>query len=235
MTRDAPPARGADVTATVAPPAAPAPAPVDDLGRVALVFAYVALGASVIPVVNWFSSWVALVGIVLALIAVCLPRLPRRRAALGLGLSVLAFALSALLPPVYAGNAPDPLWWFGGVTATSGAPVAPATSTITYEITGSVPAARVVRSTSSRPEDGFTLEESAALPFTRDIAVDVDQLSGAGATPLVLGGTLGADGGEITCRIRVADRTLVEQTATGAGATAGCSTATVDPELMRTP
>jgi hypothetical protein len=216
-------------------PAPAAPAPVDDLARVALVFALVAVGAAVIPVVNWFSPWFALVALVLAVVALCLPRLPRRRAALSLGLSVLALGLAALLPPVYAGNAPDPLWWISTSTSTDGAPAAPAATAITYEITGTVPAARVVWSPTTRPEDGFTLEESAALPFTREVAIEPGDLTSAGGAPLVLGGTLGADGGEITCRMRVGDRTLVEQTATGPGATAGCSTATVDPELLRTP
>ncbi|MBM7387135.1 hypothetical protein JOE37_000129 [Clavibacter michiganensis] len=227
--------RGTSTDPEAGVPAPVAPAPADDLGRVALVFALVAVGAAVIPVVNWFSPWVALVAVVLAIFALCLPRLPRRRAALSLGLSLLAFTLSALLPPVYAGNAPDPLWWFGGSAATSGARVVPAATTITYEVTGTVPTARVVWSPTSRPEDGFTLEESAALPFARDVAVEAGDLTRAGGAPLVLGGTLGEDGGEITCRMRVGDRTLVEQTATGPGATAGCSTATVDPELLPAP
>jgi hypothetical protein len=209
--------------------------PVNEVGVAGLVVSAVVLLASLVPFVNWFTLWIAPVGIVLAIVALALPRKPKRTAAVGLVLAVLAVVLSTLLPPAYVGQPVLPIWWIaiaseGEAPAAVGEPEVVAPVTVAYELTGSATAVEAVWREGLLATDGYELVPAQTLPFSTEVATYVTRAAVADASSLILGATIGEAGGDVTCRIRVGDRVVAEGTATGAGETAGCS---VEAERLR--
>ncbi|OUE19801.1 hypothetical protein BFL34_01944 [Clavibacter michiganensis] len=205
------------------------------VGLAALIVGVVSLIGSVVPLVNYASGFLAVVGIVLGIIGLLLRDRPKGRALGGLTVSVAALILSIVLAIAYTvgiaaiiGDAveesrssasPVPLPEPQG----TGSPDDGATAddvTVSYELTGTVPT--VSAAWSDRLGEVFSADEAAdqPLPFTREVV-----LPGGSAFDderLILVGTGGAEAGDVTCRILVDGAVVTEQTASGANARAAC-------------
>jgi hypothetical protein len=204
--------------------------PVNEVGIAALVVSAVVVFGSLVPFVDWFTLWVAPVGIVLGIVALALPRKPKGTAAAGLGLGVLALVLSTVMPPVYAGQPILPVWWIPAASETEtetavadAEPEVVAPIAVAYELTGSAPAVEAVWREGLQAGDGYELVAAQTLPFAVEVTAYVTAAAVADQSSLILGATIGEAGGDVTCRIRVGDRVVAEGTASGAGETAGCS------------
>ncbi|MEU4807960.1 MmpS family transport accessory protein [Nocardia fluminea] len=88
------------------------------------------------------------------------------------------------------------------------------TATVTYQVDGTGQASSI---TYSAGDLDVSQDTDADLPWTKDVTVD------GFIKTVTLTASAGADGGEITCRIKVGDRVIAEQTASGPFATTSCS------------
>lgn len=214
------------------PPAHPAS---DEVGRVAVVSGAILAGASIVPLLNWFT-WIAVpVPLVIGIVGLCLPRRPRRRSVAGIGLALLAAVLTALLPPVYAGQPIGSVWFLddggdGGRVAEptptyvdeEAARVTP--FTLTYEVTGTAPGVQIISSDGVQLHSGIELLEDEPLPWTRDIDVRVTRDARAVPVGLLLSALVPEEGGDVACRILVGDQVIATDAASGPGEYASCET-----------
>lgn len=220
--------------APLPPPAATAPRrpEVDDeVGRVAVVSGAIVAGASIVPLLNWFT-WIAVpVPLVIGIVGLCLRRRPRRRSAVGIGLALLATLLTAVLPPVYAGRPVGSIWFLddGSVAAPTptyvdeeAARVTP--FTLTYEVTGTAAGVQIISSDGVQLHSGVELLEDQPLPWTRDIEVRVTRDARAVPVSLLLSALVPEEGGEAACRILVGDEVIATGSASGPGEYASCET-----------
>ncbi|WP_043667948.1 hypothetical protein [Clavibacter michiganensis] len=229
-----------------APPAAPPPAATprrpevdDEVGRVAVVSGAIVAGASIVPLLNWFT-WIAVpVPLVIGIVGLCLRRRPRRRSAVGIGLALLATLLTAVLPPVYAGQ-PIGSVWFLDDGAVDGRVAEPAPAyvdeeaarelaavtpfTLTYEVTGTAAGVQIISSDGVQLDSGVELLEDQPLPWTRDIEVRVTRDARAVPVSLLLSALVPEEGGEAACRILVGDEVIATGSASGPGEYASCET-----------
>ncbi|RIJ17064.1 hypothetical protein DZF93_13640 [Clavibacter michiganensis subsp. insidiosus] len=191
------------------------------IGLAALIVGVAALIGSLIPLVNYASGFLAVVGIVLGIIGLLLRDRPKGRALAGLIVSVAALILSIVLAIAYTvgivtiiGDAveesrssaspvplPEPQGTGSpddGVTADD---VTADDVTVSYELTGTVPT--VSAAWSGRLGEVFGADEAAdqPLPFTREVVLTGG--SAFGDERLILVGTGGAEAGDVTCRILV--------------------------------
>jgi hypothetical protein len=222
-----------------APETAPHPAQPhpDEVGRVAVVAGVVVAGASILPLVNWFT-WIAVpVPLVIGIVGLCLPRRPRRRSAVGIGLALLAAVLTAVLPAVYVGRPITPLWFTGAAPAPVEESTASARSeqsaeerasvrpfAVTYEITGTAARVQIISSDGVQLDSGIELLEDQPLPWTRDIDVYVSREARAVPVSLLLSALVPEEGGDVACRILVGDQVVSTGSASGPGEYAECAT-----------
>jgi hypothetical protein len=222
-----------------APPSVPTPPPAhpasDEVGRVAVVSGAILAGASVVPLLNWFT-WIAVpVPLVIGIVGLCLPRRPRRRSVAGIGLALLAAVLTALLPPVYAGQPIGSVWFLddggdGGRVAEptptyvdeEAARVTP--FTLTYEVTGTAAGVQIISSDGVQLHSGIERLEDEPLPWTRDIDVRVTRDARAVPVSLLLSALVPEEGGDVACRILVGDQVIATDVASGPGEYASCET-----------
>ncbi|MEU4647400.1 MmpS family transport accessory protein [Nocardia fluminea] len=105
------------------------------------------------------------------------------------------------------------LAFFGGVVNEIDKEVN-STVTVTYQVDGTGQASSI---TYSAGDLDVSQDTDADLPWTKDVTVD------GFIKTVTLTASAGPDGGEITCRIKVGDRVIAEQTASGPFATTSCS------------
>ncbi|MGW5437101.1 MmpS family transport accessory protein [Nocardia asteroides] len=86
--------------------------------------------------------------------------------------------------------------------------------TVTYQVEGTGTASSI---TYSGKNMDIAQDTEVALPWTKDVTVD------GFVKTVTLTASAGADGGQITCRIRAGDDVIAEQTASGPWASASCS------------
>ncbi|MBF4618020.1 hypothetical protein ITJ44_08035 [Clavibacter sp. VKM Ac-2873] len=235
-TPPAPTPAPAPATAAAAAAAAEAPAPAphaepapDEAGRVAVVAGAVVAVASLLPVLNWVA-WIA-VPVPLVLGIVGLRRRPRRRSAVGIGLSLLAALLTAVLAPFYAGQTLVGSW---SGAAGSGADPTPTyvdeeaarvtPFTLTYEVTGTAAGVQIISSDGVQLHSGIEVLEEQPLPWTRDIDVRVTRDARAVPVSLLLSALVPEEGGDVACRILVGDEVISTGSASGPGEYAECAT-----------
>jgi hypothetical protein len=192
-------------------------------------------GASLLPVVNWFTWILVPVPLVIGIVGLCLPRRPRRRSAAGVGLALLAAVLTAVLPPVYAGQPIGSVWFLedafddGRVAEPTptyvdeeAASVTP--FTLTYEVTGTAAGVQIISSDGVQLGSGSEVLEDQALPWTRDIDVRVTRDARAVPVGLLLSALVLEGGGDVACRILVGDQVISTDQASGPGEYASCTT-----------
>ncbi|MFE9788960.1 MmpS family transport accessory protein [Nocardia salmonicida] len=88
------------------------------------------------------------------------------------------------------------------------------TVNVTYEVDGTGQASSI---TYSGGNSDVSQDTDASLPWTKEVTVD------GFIKAVTLTASAGPDGGEITCRIKVGDRVIAEQTSSGPFASASCS------------
>ena len=198
------------------------------VGLAALIVGVAALVGSVIPLVNYASGFLALVGIVLWIIGLLLRDRPRGKALGGLILSVIALILSIVLAIVYTAGIVTAIT--GAVRESEARSSAEASDEprVTYQVEGSggTVTAGVLWTTSVGGQAGSEQASDQPLPFTREVVVpDTSAFDMAAFSVSAVAGvdaTAGTDP-EITCRIFVGERIVTEQRAEGDGATVTCS------------
>jgi hypothetical protein len=202
------------------------------VGTAALIVGVVSLIGAVIPLLNYASGFLAFAGIVLGIIGLVLRDRPRGRALAGLIVSAAALILSIVLAVAYTvgiatiiGNAVEE-----SRSSASPVPLPEPQGTqgseslddvdVTYEITGT--ATSVTASWTSAVGEVFGIEQAdgQTLPFTREVV-----LPGGSAFDdqrLTLVGVGGTTPSDLSCRILVGDRVVIESSASGQAATVSC-------------
>ncbi|RIJ52876.1 hypothetical protein DZG00_03095 [Clavibacter lycopersici] len=205
------------------------------VGLAALIVGVLSLIGSVIPILNYVSGFLAVVGIVLGIIGLILRDRPKGMALGGLIASVVALILSIVLAIVYtvgiatvigdavedsrSSTSPVPLPEPQGVeTPDDGSAVGDVT--VSYELTGTVPAVSAAWTSLVGEVLGAEEAESQPLPFTREVVLPGG--SEFDDERLILVGTGGAEEGDVTCRVLVGGTVLTEQTSSGSAARAAC-------------
>lgn len=234
------------------PPAAPQPAPYappgpqpptqksnNGLGLAALIVGIVAIVGAFIPFVNYVSGFLALVGLVLGIIALCLKNKKKGTATAGTVISGLAMILSIVMALVYtaafASAVSDSIDESLQENIESAAPEefveedAPAEEeaatgdvVVVYEVTGESQDASITYSTYNDGSYGTEQANGTALPFSKEITVKAGgDFDWSSYTLIAMNGY--EDEGDITCSITVDGEVVSEQTSSGSFATATCS------------
>ena len=198
------------------PLAQPSSKPRNGLGLAALIVGIVAFVGAFIPLFNYAAGFIAVVGIVLGIIALVLARRPKGAAITGLVLSVLALILSVVLAIVYT------FVFFGGLAQTIDQQLDEnAEVDLIYQVDGTAPSATISYTTYTGGISATQEHASERLPFEQDLDVTIGGASTYNSYTLTA--TSGPEGGDVTCRIILDGKLLIEQTSTGAYATASCT------------
>jgi hypothetical protein len=196
------------------------------VGLAALIVGVLAFIGSFIPLINYGSGFVAVVGIVLGIIGLVLKNRPKGMALAGLITSVVALIVSIVLAIVYTAGLATAI---GGVVSESQAEENEAAArevTITYELTGT-PATVNASWTGYDDAEGTPEQvDEQALPFTQEYVVPVGTENEFASYTVT--GSSGSEGGDLTCRILVDGVPVVEQTGAGAFSTAICVASSAD-------
>ncbi|MBF4638363.1 hypothetical protein [Clavibacter michiganensis] len=220
---------------------APEPAPTaprerktsNGVGLAALIVGVVSLVGSVIPLLNYASGFLALVGIVLGIIGLILKDRPKGMALGGLIASVVALILSIVLAIVYTAGIVTAIT--GAVRESEARSSAEASDEprVTYQVEGSggTVTAGVLWTTSVGGTAGSEQASDQPLPFSREVVIpdttNFDMAAFSVSAVASVDPTVSADG-DITCRILVGDHIVTEQRAEGDGATVTCTATAED-------
>jgi hypothetical protein len=198
-----------------------APKQGNGLGLAALIIGIVAFIGAFIPVINYVSGVLALVGLVLGAIGIFRKGRPKGLAMTGTIISFIALILSIVLAIAYTvgfANAVDQ--GIKDVQATQSAE-ANVDVAVKYEIIGDSTDAIITYSTWNDGNFGTEQATGQTLPFTKDLTVKAGgQFDYQSFT---LTGSNGQTGGDITCRITIDGVVAFEQTGSGQYASATCS------------
>jgi hypothetical protein len=185
------------------------------LGTAALIVGIVAFVGAFIPLFGYLAVLIALVGIVLGTIALLRSRRRKGAAITGTVLSVIGFALSIVLSVVYT------FVFFGALIGAATDSLETGEASLIYQVDGTGSDVDITYTTSSGDVQSTQQVTSQELPFEEEFVV------GYGGADTYASYTLtavnGADGGDVTCRILLDGRVLVEKTATGSYNTASCT------------
>jgi hypothetical protein len=198
-----------------------APKQGNGLGLAALIIGIVAFVGAFIPVINYVSGVLALVGLVLGAIGIFRKGRPKGLAITGTIISFVALVLSIVLAITYTvGFATAVDQGIKDVQATQSAE-ANVDVAVKYEIIGDSTDATITYSTYNDGNSGTEQATGQTLPFTKDFTVK------AGGQfdyhSFTLTGSNGQTGGDITCRITIDGVVASEQTGSGQYASATCS------------
>ncbi|GLK18989.1 hypothetical protein [Herbiconiux flava] len=193
------------------------------LGLAALWVGIGAFVAALIPFISYFAIVVALVGIVLGVIALVLPRRRKKAATAGSIVSFVALIVSIGTSIFYTvvlfGSLISAIT--GSFETTPTPPLGESSVSLSYEVDGTGSDVDITYTTFVDGIDSTQQETGQRLPFERDF--DVAYGGAATYNSYTLTAVNGDDGGDVTCRISLDDRVLIEQTASGAFATATCT------------
>ncbi|MBW8027127.1 hypothetical protein EOG37_10605 [Clavibacter michiganensis subsp. michiganensis] len=203
------------------------------VGLAALIVGVVSLVGSVIPLLNYASGFLALVGIVLGIIGLILKDRPKGMALGGLIASVVALILSIVLAIVYTAGIVTAIT--GAVRESEARSSAEASDEprVTYQVEGSggTVTAGVLWTTSVGGTAGSEQASDQPLPFSREVVIpdttNFDMAAFSVSAVASVDPTVSADG-DITCRILVGDHIVTEQRAEGDGATVTCTATAED-------
>ncbi|MCS5713479.1 MmpS family protein [Herbiconiux sp. CPCC 205716] len=213
------------------PPYPPTPAGAllpNKLGLAALWVGIGAFVAGLIPFFSYFAILVALVGVVLGVVALVLPRRRKKAATAGTIVSFMALIVSLGMSILYT------VWLFGSLIGAVSGSLTPSTSSpldqtsvsLSYEVEGTGSDVDITYTTFVDGVDATQQETGQRLPFARDF--DVAYGGAATYNSYTLTAVNGDSDGDVTCRITLDDRILIERTATGPFATATCTASGTD-------
>ncbi len=219
--------------ASPSPPVAPARGR-NEAAWTAIVLAVLALIGALVPVLDLVTGLLAVVGAVFGILALTRKRQRNSRplAITGLALNVVALTawaiaittLVGLVLDTYPPSSPD--------TASSPVPTTPGTPevvypvTLTVELTGSAPQVRTIWLGGLNEE--YRDEPADDLPLAQEHAVYLTDAAYSAGDYFSVTAVLGETGGTVSCRLRVADRILAEDTASGRDEAASCQVTAFD-------
>jgi hypothetical protein len=218
--------------ASPSPPVAPARGR-NEAAWTAIVLAVLALIGALVPVLDLVTGLLAVVGAVFGILALTRKRRRNSRplAITGLALNAVALAAWAIAITTIVGlvldtypSSPD--------TGSSPVPTAPGTPevvypvTLTVELTGSAPQVRTIWLGGLNEE--YRDEPADDLPLTQEHAVHLTDAAYSAGDYFSVTAVLGETGGTVSCRLRVADRILAEDTASGRDEAASCKVTAFD-------
>lgn len=192
-------------------------------GLVALILAIVAFVGAFIPFFNYVAGLIALVALVLGVIGLFIVGRAKGTAIAGLIIGFVALLVSIVLAIVYT------FVFFGNLATSIGSGSGSSTGidgstrqiSLIYQVDGSGSDVTVSYSTYTDGVTATQQQTGQSLPFEQEYSVG----TGGAATynSYTLTATNGADEGDVTCRIILDGQVVVEQTSTGAYATASCT------------
>ncbi|MFT2690596.1 DUF4190 domain-containing protein [Clavibacter zhangzhiyongii] len=198
------------------------------------MLAVLALIGALVPVLDLVTGLLAVVGAVFGILALTRKRRRNSRplAITGLALNVVALTawaiaittLVGLVLDTYPPSSPD--------TASSPVPTTPGTPevvypvTLTVELTGSAPQVRTIWLGGLNEE--YRDEPADDLPLTQEHDVHLTDAAYSAGDYFSVTAVLGETGGTVSCRLRVADRILAEDTASGRDEAASCQVTAFD-------
>ena len=174
------------------------------IGLAALIIGGVAFAGSFLPVVNYFSGLLAVVGLVLGIVAWTLKGRRKLLAVLGTIVSLLALALSITLATFYTAGFVNGI---GGLFSDNDGPARQVS--LVYEVTGE--AGTTASITHATFTDGSPMEEqlpTATLPFYEETTVTVGGEQSFSSYTV----TAVAEGASLTCTITLDGEVIEEQT-----------------------
>ncbi|QPZ38305.1 MmpS family transport accessory protein [Paramicrobacterium chengjingii] len=193
------------------------------LGVAALVVGIVAIVGAFIPFVNYASGFIAFVGLVLGIIALCLKGKRKGSAIAGTIISAVALILSIVMAMVYTAVFATAVSESIDKTIAEDEAKASQEIVVVYEVTGDAKDASVTYSTYNDGSAGTEQATGTTLPFTKEITVKAGGDFDWSSYSLIAMNGLG-DTGEISCSITVDGEVVSEQTSSGELASATCST-----------
>ena len=201
-----------------------APAPKKGRGLIALILGIVAVVLAFAPFTSYGAWLVGLAAVVLGILAVIRPGLPKRAGIAGIVLGAIAVVVSVVMSIVYTvlfvlSTATAP--FHGYVTQSPGAAVGGSgtTHTVVYSITGKHRATAIAYYTVSGGQSGQTTLQDQALPWSKTVSVRGD-LDSASSVLTVVGQNAGS--GHIRCTITLDGKVVSTQVGDGKGSTAQC-------------
>jgi hypothetical protein len=212
-------------------PPSPPVAPVrgrNEAAWTAVVLAVLALIGALVPVLDLVTGLLAVVGAVFGILALTRKRRrnSRRLAITGLALNLVALVAWAIAITTIVGLVLDTYPPSTPEAASSPVPTTPATpeivypTTLTIELTGSVPQVQGLWLGDLAGED---LELATfTLPLTEERDVHLTRAALSEGRTYGITALLGDEGGTVSCRLRAGDRLLAYDTASGQGASVVC-------------
>ncbi len=200
----------------------------------AVVLAVLALVGALVPVLDLVTGLLAVVGAVFGILALTRKRRRNSRplAITGLALNVVALTAWAIAITTIVGLVLDTYPPSTPEGASSPVPTTPGTPeivypvTLTVELTGSVPQVRAIWLGGLNEE--YRDEPTEDLPLTQEHDVYLTDAAFSAGDYFSVTAVLGETGGTVSCRLRVGDRILAEDTASGRDEAASCQVTAFD-------
>lgn len=212
-------------TAIPQPPETTTTTPVKNRrGLIALILGIVAVVLALVPFASYVAWLVGIAAIVVGVLALLRPGLPKRAGIVGIVLGAVAVILSVVLSIVYTvlfvlastTSAPS-----GYASQSAGAPVGGSGSshTVVYSVTGDGRASAIAYYSVSGGQSGQSTLQDQALPWSKTVTVR-GTLTTASSVLTVVGQNAGS--GKIACSITLDGKVVSEQTGDGKNSTAQC-------------
>ncbi|PPF85920.1 hypothetical protein C5C03_14390 [Clavibacter michiganensis] len=200
----------------------------------AVVLAVLALVGALVPVLDLVTGLLAVVGAVFGILALTRKRRRNSRplAITGLALNLVALAAWAIAITTIVGLVLDTYPPSTPEGASSPVPTTPGTPEIVYPVTltveliGSVPEVRAICLGGLNEE--YRDEPTEELPLTQEHDVYLTDAAFSAGDYFSVTAVLGETGGTVSCRLRVGDRILAEDKASGRDEAASCQVTAFD-------
>lgn len=200
----------------------------------AVVLAVLALVGALVPVLDLVTGLLAVGGAVFGILALTRKRRRNSRplAITGLALNVVALTAWAIAITTIVGLVLDTYPPSTPEGASSPVPTTPGTPeivypvTLTVELTGNVPQVRAIWLGGLNEE--YRDEPTEDLPLTQEHDVYLTDAAFSAGDYFSVTAVLGETGGTVSCRLRVGDRILAEDTASGRDEAASCQVTAFD-------
>ena len=193
-------------------------------GLIALILGIVAVVLAAAPFASYVAWLVGIAAIVVGVLAILRPGLPKKAGIAGIVLGAVAVILSVVLSIVYtvlfvlASTTSAPR---GYASQSAGAPVGGSgtTHTVVYSVTGDDRATAIAYYSVSGGQSGQSTLQDQALPWSKTVTVR-GTLTTASSVLTVVGQNAGS--GTIACSITLDGKVVSEQTGEGKNSTAQC-------------
>ena len=187
------------------------------LATASLIVGIVAFVGAFIPLFNYVAGLIALVGLVLGIVALVLKGRKKGAAIAGVIINSIAIMLSVALAIVYT------FVFFGGVIQTIEDQVNETGEEVSliYQVDGTGSDVTITYTTYDDGIAGTAQSTGESLPFEEEDGIPLDGAYSYNSYTITA--TNGAEDGDVTCRIILDGQVLIEQSASGAYATASCT------------